>query len=207
MTTRPIEEPIEKEEAMETQAPENGIPELERLEGERLNGAIESVLFVVGEPIPKAEIAKLFGLNALELTAALADLESEYEKNSRGIKLFMTNDTVQLVTNPEYNDWLVRLLAPPQEKNLSDSMMETLSVIAYRQPVTRADIEAVRGVRCEYAVSQLLKQGFIKELGRKDVVGRPMLFGTTDAFLRRFGLHSLEELPPMPEIEEDRPEE
>ena len=70
--------------------------------------------------------------------------------------------------------------------------------------VTRADIEAVRGVRCEYAVSQLLKQGFIKELGRKDVVGRPMLFGTTDAFLRRFGLHSLEELPPMPVIEEEQ---
>lgn len=188
---------------METPEFEKGIPELERLEGARLTGAIESVLFVTGEPIPKVEIAKLFSLSALELSAALYELESEYESNSRGIKLFSTNDTVQLVTNPEYNDWLVRLLAPPQEKNLSDSMMETLSVIAYRQPVTRADIEAVRGVRCEYAVSQLLKQGFIKELGRKDVVGRPMLFGTTDAFLRRFGLHSLEELPPMPETEEE----
>ena len=86
---------------------------------------------------------------------------------------------------------------------MSDSMMETLSVIAYRQPVTRADIEAVRGVRCEYSVSQLLKQGFICELGRKDCVGRPMLFGTTDAFLRKFGLHSLDELPPMPIAEEE----
>lgn len=169
----------------------------------QLIGALESVLFVTGEPIPKAEIMRVFGLSQLELNTLLVNAESEYESNERGIRLFSTDETVQLVTAPDYNDWLVKLLSPPQEKNLSDSMMETLSVIAYRQPVTRADIEAVRGVRCEYAVSQLLKQGFIRELGRKEVVGRPMLFGTTDAFLRRFGLHSIEELPPMPEIEED----
>ena len=169
----------------------------------QLMGALESILFVTGEPLPKPEIARVFGMNDLELNILLGDLESELKSNERGIRLFTTNDTVQLVSAPEYNEWLIRLLAPPQEKNLSDSMMETLSVIAYRQPVTRADIEAVRGVRCEYAVSQLLKQGFIKELGRKDAVGRPMLFGTTDAFLRRFGLHSLEELPPMPETETD----
>ncbi len=168
-----------------------------------LQGAIESVLFVAGEPLPKAELMRVFSLTALELAAALTDLAADLAEQRRGIKLFMTDDTVQLVTNPDYNEWLIKLLAPPQEKNLSDSMMETLSVIAYRQPVTRADIEAVRGVRCEYAVSQLLKQGFIKELGRKDVVGRPMLFGTTDAFLRRFGLHSIDELPPMPVIEEE----
>ena len=168
-----------------------------------LLGALESVLFVAGEPLPKAEIGRVFEMNAAELQMLFSELESELASNKRGVRLFTTDDTVQLVSAPEYNEWLVKLLAPPQEKNLSDSMMETLSVIAYRQPVTRADIEAVRGVRCEYAVSQLLKQGFIKELGRKDVVGRPMLFGTTDAFLRRFGLHSLEELPPMPEIETD----
>ena len=170
---------------------------------EELMGALESILFVTGEPLPKPEIARVFGMNELELNILLADLESELAKNKRGVRLFTTGDTVRLVSAPEYDEWLIKLLAPPQEKNLSDSMMETLSVIAYRQPVTRADIEAVRGVRCEYAVSQLLKQGFIKELGRKDVVGRPMLFGTTDAFLHRFGLHSIEELPPMPDIETD----
>lgn len=173
------------------------------MEKQELYGAIESVLFVAGEPLPKAELARVFELSELELSVALAELETELETQKRGIRLFATNDAVQLVTAPENSEWLIKLLAPPQEKNLSDSMMETLSVIAYRQPVTRADIEAVRGVRCEYAVAQLLKQGFIKELGRKDVVGRPMLFGTTDAFLRRFGLHSIEELPPMPVIEEE----
>ena len=186
---------VETIPAEETPAPE--------LTQRQLIGALESVLFVTGEPIPKAEIMRVFGLSQLELNTLLVNAESEYESNERGIRLFSTDETVQIVTAPDYNDWLVKLLSPPQEKNLSDSMMETLSVIAYRQPVTRADIEAVRGVRCEYAVSQLLKQGFIRELGRKEVVGRPMLFGTTDAFLRRFGLHSIEELPPMPEIEED----
>lgn len=183
---------------------ENALPEgAASLDREELMGALESVLFIAGEPLPKAELTRVFQMNALELNVLLGELESELEQRKRGIRLFTTDDTVQLVSAPEYIEWLVRLLAPPQEKNLSDSMMETLSVIAYRQPVTRADIEAVRGVRCEYAVSQLLKQGFIRELGRKDAVGRPMLFGTTDAFLRRFGLHSLDELPPMPEIETD----
>ena len=177
--------------------------EKERLSRKELIGAIESVLFVTAEPIPKVEIARLFGLEASELEEVLFEMERDYEENCRGLRLFATGDTLQLVTAPANNAWLVKLLAPPQEKNLSESIMETLSVVAYRQPVTRADIEAVRGVRCEYAVSQLLKQGFIKELGRKDVVGRPMMFGTTDAFLRRFGLHSLDELPPMPEMKEE----
>ena len=173
------------------------------MEKQRLYSAVESVLFVAGEPLPKAELARVFELSPIELDAALSELEAELASQLRGVRLYSTHDTVQLVTAPENNEWLIKLLQPPQEKNLSDSMMETLSVIAYRQPVTRADIEAVRGVRCEYAVSQLLKQGFIKELGRKDVVGRPMLFGTTDAFLRRFGLHAIDELPPMPAPEEE----
>ena len=92
-------------------------------------------------------------------------------------------------------------MQPVQSKSFSQSMLETLSVIAYRQPVTKADIEAVRGVRCEYAVGQLMKLGMIRELGRKNVVGRPMLLGTTDAFLRHFGIRSLSELPQLSEIE------
>ena len=96
---------------------------------------------------------------------------------------------------------LEELVQPVQSKSFSQSMLETLSVIAYRQPVTKADIEAVRGVRCEYAVGQLMKLGMIRELGRKNVVGRPMLLGTTDAFLRHFGIRSLSELPQLSEIE------
>ena len=171
------------------------------MEHTELFGAIESILYVSGEPISIVEMQRVFELSASKMRSILEDMAASMREQQRGIQLFMTPDTVQLVTNPEYDKWLVKLLAPPEERTLSDSIMETLSVIAYRQPVTRADIEAVRGVRCEYAVAQLLKQGFIKELGRKDCVGRPMMFGTTDAFLRRFGLHSIDDLPKLPEQE------
>lgn len=164
-----------------------------------IKGAIQSLLFVSGEAISFVELQRLFDISEGELREATDELCNELEAGESGILVFATEDTLQLVTNPMYEKWLIKLLAPPLEKKLSDSIMETLSVIAYKQPVTRADIESIRGVRCEYAVSQLLKQGFICELGRKDCVGRPVLLGTTDAFLRKFGLHSLEELPVLPE--------
>lgn len=166
-------------------------------------GAVESLLFVSGEPLSYAELVRVFDITEAEVRVLLSEMEREMRASRRGVLPFMTDTSVQLVTNREYEGRIVSLLSPPEERALSDSVMETLSVIAYRQPVTRADIEAVRGVRCEYSVSQLLKQGLIRELGRKDCIGRPMLFGTTDAFLRRFGLHSLDELPPIPEDGED----
>ncbi|MBQ4429077.1 MAG: SMC-Scp complex subunit ScpB [Clostridia bacterium] len=173
------------------------------MEKKEIFGAIESLAFVSGEPIGFAELQRVFDLSEAEVKQVLNEMLESMTAEGRGVIPFITDKTVQLVTNPAYNSCIVKLLAPPEERNMSDSMMETLSVIAYRQPVTRADIEAVRGVRCEYSVSQLLKQGLICELGRKDCVGRPMLFGTTDAFLRKFGLHSIDELPPMPIAEEE----
>lgn len=170
-------------------------------------GAVESMLYVSGEPIGFAELVRVFDIPEQRVRSLVWEMENEMRAAGRGILPYVTETTVQLVTNPRYYETVVSLLSPPEEKSLSDSILETLSVIAYRQPVTRADIEAVRGVRCEYSVTQLLKQGLIRELGRKDCIGRPMLFGTTDAFLRKFGLHSIEELPPMPasvqEEEED----
>lgn len=170
-------------------------------------GAVECLLYVSGEPIGFTELVRVFDMPLERIRELLAAEERRMREAGRGILLYLTDSTVQLVTNPRYNDCVVSLLSPPEERTLSESMLETLSIIAYRQPVTRADIEAVRGVRCEYSVTQLLKQGLITELGRRDCIGRPMLFGTTDAFLRKFGLHSLEDLPPMPETggEEDEP--
>lgn len=176
------------------------------MDKKELFGAIESVLYVSGEPLSLFDMQKVFDLTKERLINTLNEMNSEMLSEKRGTLLFITDETVQLITNPAYNEWIVKLLEPPEERTLSNSMLETLSLIAYRQPVTRMDIEAVRGVRCEYAVSQLLKQGFIRELGRKDCVGHPVLFGTTDAFLRRFGLHSLEELPKLPETAEERNE-
>jgi len=158
-------------------------------------GEIECILFVSGDPVPIIAIQRALGLTDLEMHSVLQSMDALYKQEQRGIQLYLTDETAQLVSNRKYTETVLALLQPVQPRSFSQSMLETLSVIAYKQPVTRADIEAVRGVRCEYAVSQLLKLGMIRELGRKDVVGRPMLFGTTDAFLRHFGLGSIGELP------------
>ena len=158
-------------------------------------GAIECILFVSGEPVDVVSLQRALGMTELELSSLLNRMEALYSQQQRGVLLYRTGDTVQLVSNRRYAKYVEQLLQPAQTKSFSQAMLETLSIVAYKQPVTRNDIEAIRGVRCEYSVSQLLKLGLIQEMGRKDVVGRPMLFGTTDAFLRQFGLHSLEELP------------
>ena len=160
-------------------------------------GAIECILFVSGDPVPIIELQRAIGVTDIEMEHIIRSMEELYKKEKRGVQLFITPETMQLVSNKEYAKYVEELVQPVQAKSFSQAMLETLSVIAYRQPVTRADIEAVRGVRCEYAVSQLMKMGMIRELGRKNVVGRPMLLGTTDAFLRHFGIRSLNELPSL----------
>ena len=158
-------------------------------------GAIECILFVSGDPVPIIELQRAIGVTDIEMEHIIRSMDELYKKEKRGVQLFITPETMQLVSNKEYAKYVDELVQPVQAKFFSQAMLETFSVIAYRQPVTRADIEAVRGVRCEYAVSQLMKMGMIRELGRKNVVGRPMLLGTTDAFLRHFGIRSLNELP------------
>lgn len=161
---------------------------------ERL-GAIECILFVSGEPVDVVSLQQALGVTELELQALLTRMESQFQEQNRGILLYRTADTVQLISNPRYAGYVEQLLQPAQSKSFSQAMLETLSIVAYKQPVTRNDIEAIRGVRCDYSVSQLMKLGLIREIGRKESLGRPMLFGTTDAFLRQFGLHALNELP------------
>ena len=165
------------------------------LDQEECIGAIECILFVSGEPLDLVSLQHTLGITELELKAVLASMEAQYLEQRRGIALYHTAETVQLISNKLYAGYVEQLLQPAQNKSFSQAMLETLSIVAYKQPVTRNDIEAIRGVRCEYSVSQLLKLGFIREVGRKEAVGRPMLFGTTDAFLRQFGLHSLDDLP------------
>ena len=160
-------------------------------------GAIECILVVSGDPVPIIELQRAIGVTDIEMEHIIRSMDELYKKEKRGVQLFITPETMQLVSNKEYAKYVEELVQPVQAKSFSQAMLETLSVIAYRQPVTRADIEAVRGVRCEYAVSQLMKMGMIRELGRKNVVGRPMLLGTTDAFLRHFGIRSLNELPSL----------
>ena len=110
---------------------------------------------------------------------------------------------MQLATRPLYAEDVVRLLQPVQQQSLSQAAMETLAVVAYKQPVTRAEVEQIRGVKCDYSLQSLMIKGLIREVGRKDTIGRLILFGTTDDFLSHFGLTNLEDLPPMPEPEQE----
>lgn len=160
-------------------------------------GAIECILFVAGEPVEIEVLRNALSITQVELQSILDDMDRQYREEGRGILVSMTDKSVQLVSNRKYAYIIEQMLQPPKEKNFSQSLLETLSVVAYKQPVTRAEIEAVRGVRCDYSVSRLEELGFIQEVGRKDTVGRPAQFGTTDKFLREFGINSISQLPEL----------
>ena len=166
---------------------------------DRKNASIvECLLFVAGEPVLITEIARVLELDEAATKTLLYEMEATYRDEGRGVCVLATDDTAQLISNRDYIQYVEALLQPEQKKNVSQSILETLAVVAYKQPVTRAEIEAVRGVRCEYTIGQLQKLGLIAAVGRKDVVGKPMLYATTDAFLHKFGLHNLSELPVLP---------
>ena len=168
---------------------------------------IEAILFVSGEPVQLGAVARALEVTELEVSAAADELASDYDYNRRGICLRRFGSHIQLSTRPDYAPQIEKLLQPIQKQSLSQAALETLAVVAYKQPVTRLDIEAVRGVKCDYSVQSLMNKGLIEEVGRKETLGRPILYGTTDAFLSHFGLTSLEDLPQPPESQQDSPAE
>ncbi len=173
-----------------------------------LKGRIEAILFVAGEAVTVKELARALQTEEKAVKAELNAIRDEYDYNQRGFLLKRFGDKVQLATRPLYAQDVLRLLQPVQQQSLSQAAMETLAVVAYKQPVTRAEVEQVRGVKCDYSLQSLINKGLIKETGRKDTIGRPILFGTTDEFLSHFGLEGLEYLPPLPENpQESSPEE
>lgn len=168
---------------------------------------IEAILFVSGEPVQLGAVARALEVTELEVSAAADELASDYDYNRRGICLKRFGSHIQLSTRPDYAPQIEKLLQPIQKQSLSQAALETLAVVAYKQPVTRLDIEAVRGVKCDYSVQSLMNKGLIEEVGRKETLGRPILYGTTDAFLSHFGLTSLEDLTQPPESQQDSPAE
>jgi len=157
--------------------------------------AIESLLFVSGRPLERAELRKLLNVDDVSLTSGLQELAEHLESQGRGIRLQRLGEQVQLVTAPENAHYVAALLGLPMTAKLTTAAMETLAVIAYRQPITRAQIEAVRGVNSDRALASLVQQGLVAEVGRAQTVGRPALFATTPEFLQQFGLTTLEQLP------------
>jgi segregation and condensation protein B len=169
-------------------------------ESEGLDSVVESLLLASGGPVPLARLVEaLDGPSTREVTAALAVLSARYERESRGLRVVEVAGGFQLRTAPQHGPWVRRLLGgrPPR---LSRPMLETLAIIAYRQPCTRPEIEAVRGVDCDAVVSTLLERRLIRMLGRKEAPGRPLLYGTTREFLEVFGLPDLRALPPLRDL-------
>ncbi|MBO6094189.1 MAG: SMC-Scp complex subunit ScpB [Oscillospiraceae bacterium] len=165
-------------------------------------GRIEAVLFVAGDAVEIRELARALGMEEKTVHKILKELQSEYDFHQRGFLLKLFGTKVQLATRPLYSDDVIRLLQPVQRQSLSQAVMETLAVVAYKQPVTRAEVEQIRGVKCDYSLQSLMNKGLIREIGRKETIGRPILFGTTDEFLSRFGIECLDDLPPLPEKDE-----
>ncbi|GLV58192.1 segregation and condensation protein B [Dictyobacter sp. S3.2.2.5] len=157
--------------------------------------AIESLLFVAGRPLERGELRKLLMVTEEQLGAALEALERDLRQQERGIRLQSLGEQIQLVTAPENARYVAALLGLPMTARLTSAALETLSVVAYRQPLTRNQIEAIRGVNSDRALMSLLQHGLVEEVGRAPTVGRPALFATTAEFLQQFGLTSLAELP------------
>ena len=161
-----------------------------------LRSRIESILFVASEPVSEKDLCTVTGAADGDVRQALGELREARAES--GMALREVGGGYRLTSNPECRDDVERFLLPPKT-SMSPASMETLAIVAYLQPVTRAEIESIRGVNIDSVMNTLEQRRFVKEFGRKDVVGRPIIYGTTDYFLEAFGLRSLEELPPLPE--------
>lgn len=166
---------------------------------EKLTNIIEAVIFASGDAITIKELAKKLEVSKKEVNESISTLLEKYSGDS-GIHLLVFNDKVQFATNPIYHDPVGSILTAVKEKEFTKTILECAAVIAYQQPITRAELELIRGVNSDYAIHTLLEINMIKAVGKKDVIGHPTMFGTTDNFLKRFKLKSLDELPDYEEL-------
>ena len=178
------------------------------MDNQNYKAIIESILFTMGESVELSKIAAAIELDKNETKRLLDELIKDYESADRGIAIMELDGSYQMCTKPEMYEYLIRIAKQPKHRALTDVLLETLSIIAYKQPITRVEIEKIRGVSCDHAVNKLLEYNLIQELGRLDAPGKPLLFGTTEEFLRSFGGHSIDELPVLnpDQVEEFRQE-
>jgi len=165
-----------------------------------IKSAFESLMFVWGEPLDAKTAAELFNISNKEAYDYFTELKEEYDREGRGIRIREINKSFQLVTSSENVEYIERLCTPVREKRLSQQALEVLAIVAYRQPVTKGEIEAIRGIRCDRVLEGLMKRDLVQEAGRSSAIGRPILYGTTDGFLKHFGFQNLKELPDIEDI-------
>ena len=170
-------------------------------DNERKKAALEAVLFTMGGAVKTRVLEEALELPEKEITALLGEMAEEYENGPRGIRLIRLEDAYQLSTKAEFYDVLIRVASRPQRPVLTEVVLEVLSIIAYKQPVTKGEIERIRGVSSDYAVNRLVDYGLVEEAGRLEAPGRPIIFKTTEEFLRAFGLSDTGGLPTLSDEE------
>ena len=166
-----------------------------------IKSALESMMFIWGEPLEVKTCADLFNISKEDMMEYFLELKDEYEQDGRGIVVRQVGKSFQFVTRPENAEFIERLCTPVKVKKLSQSALEVLAIIAYKQPVTKGEIDAIRGIKCDRVIDGLAKKDLICAKGRSEGIGRPILYGTTDTFLKNFGFTSLKELPEIEDIE------
>lgn len=165
------------------------------MELKKLEAAVEAILFTMGDSVELTTLAKALQLDTETTKRLMANMMDRYQAEDRGLQIIELEQAYQMCTKKEYYEYLIRIAMQPKKPSLTEVMLETLSIIAYKQPVTKAEIEKIRGVKCDHAVNKLVEYNLVKELGRLDAPGRPILFGTTEEFLRCFGVQGLDDLP------------
>lgn len=171
------------------------------MEREKQEAVIEAILFAMGDSVETDRIAQVIGEDKKTTRQLLRQLQERFETENRGVAILELEDSFQMCTRSDLYEYLIQIAKTPRKYALSDTLLETLSIIAYKQPVTKQEIERVRGVNCDHAVNKLMEFDLVKELGRLDAPGRPLLFGTTEQFLRSFGVKSLKELPELSTVQ------
>ena len=165
------------------------------MEEKKLEAAVEAILFTMGGSVSLDKIALALEIEKKEAKSIVEALKQKYDDEERGMKIIELNGSYQMCTRDSLYEYLIRIAKQPKKFVLTEVMLETLSIIAYKQPVTKSEIEKIRGVSCDHAVNKLMEYNLVKEVGRLNVPGRPILLGTTEEFLRSFGLSALDDLP------------
>ena len=166
-----------------------------------IKSALESMMFVWGQPLDMKTCADILNISKEDTLQYFLELQEEYEQEGRGIVIRQINKSFQFVTRGSNAEFIERLCTPVKVKKLSQSALEVLAIIAYKQPVTKGEIDAIRGVKCDRVIDGLMKKDLVMVKGRSEGIGRPLLYGTTEAFLKNFGFTSLKELPEIQDIE------
>lgn len=173
------------------------------MDNKEIKSIIESLLFTWGDPLALKDISSILEIEESELSLIIKELMDDFDYNRRGLRIIKINNSYQIGTRPEHYQWIKKLSLASANKNLSNAALETLSIVAYRQPIIKADIEAIRGVKCDRVLQTLIDRKMVIEVGRLERTGRPILYGTTEEFLRSFGLENIENLPSLNEVDQN----